>query len=221
MPVSNVPIGVSGLGGLLGIPAPLPSPCVATYRFYDDADRLLYVGVTDNPGKRFAQHRSAPWGYLAQTFSLEWFRTRGRALSAEHHAIEREGPLYNGDRAECFEGTAADARAATPAHLERFPTHWRIERRGLAPWPSRLCRWETGSFIVNMSQDAADQLAHAIAMENPEHHSTFEGERAGVPDPWGSHAVIDYALITGLVTFDEVYATDEPDRPVGSEEKAR
>jgi predicted GIY-YIG superfamily endonuclease len=220
MPVSNVPIGVSGLGGLRGIPAPLPRPCVATYRFYDNADRLLYVGVTDNPGQRFTQHRNATWGYLAQTFSLEWFRTRGRALSAEHHAIEREGPLYNGDRAECFEGTAADARAAIPGHLERFPTHWRVGDRGLAPWPSRFLRWEIGDLIVRMPLDIADQLARAIAMENPELHSTFDGERAGVPDPWGAHAVINYALIAGLVTIGDVRG-DAPERPASSEETTR
>ena len=39
-------------------------PTTALYRLYDDDGELLYVGITDSPGTRMAQHKAqkAWWG---------------------------------------------------------------------------------------------------------------------------------------------------------------
>ena len=51
------------------------------YRYYDDAGRLLYVGIANNPLDRQSQHRSAsPWFKQAARQRLEHFDSRAEAL---------------------------------------------------------------------------------------------------------------------------------------------
>jgi hypothetical protein len=50
------------------------------YRFYDDGDELLYVGITANPSRRF---------------EIEHFADRETVLTAERTAIETEAPRHN------------------------------------------------------------------------------------------------------------------------------
>ncbi|MFI2663253.1 hypothetical protein [Micromonospora carbonacea] len=71
----------------------------ALYRHYDAEGRLLYVGVTFNPGHRASGHRAyAEWIDQATTFTGTWFPTRAEALAAEKEAIRAEKPIYNRQR---------------------------------------------------------------------------------------------------------------------------
>jgi hypothetical protein len=177
----------------------------ALYRIYDAKTRLLYVGISEDPVVRLRTHRaSAGWSYLARSWSREWFTTRGLAMSAEFRAVEGEGPLFNGDFADCFQGSAIDARAAIPAHLEREPLNWRRPSRGRAPIPSRLLYWEFGSQVVNLSLRRSQVLAKRITHENPESGALLAAERAGVPQPWGAHALIAYAIRLGLIGLNDI-----------------
>ncbi|WP_052506275.1 GIY-YIG nuclease family protein [Mycolicibacterium llatzerense] len=66
------------------------------YRFFDDSDRLLYVGITNDPEKRFTSHRNdKPWWRYVTTIKLQRFETRGQLASAELAAITTEKPKYN------------------------------------------------------------------------------------------------------------------------------
>jgi predicted GIY-YIG superfamily endonuclease len=68
----------------------------ALYRFYDDANRLLYVGITSAPRLRFDQHRAAkPWWEDIVVREVTWYPTRELLAAAEKSAIRRERPLYN------------------------------------------------------------------------------------------------------------------------------
>lgn len=70
----------------------------ALYRLYNSAETLLYIGVTDNPDRRFKQHRdSKPWWPQVTRKTIEWHPSRGRALTAEAAAITAETPAYNID----------------------------------------------------------------------------------------------------------------------------
>lgn len=65
------------------------------YRCYDADRRLLYVGCTRQPAKRWQSHGDKPW--RPQVVAIEWephpdFRS-GRA--AERDAIQTERPAYN------------------------------------------------------------------------------------------------------------------------------
>lgn len=177
----------------------------ALYRIYDAKTRLLYVGISEDPAVRLRAHKtSAGWSYLARSWSCEWFTTRGLAMSAEFRAVEGEGPLFNGDFADCFQGSAIDARAAIPANLERDPLRWNRPSREHAPIPSRLLYWEFGSQVVDLSLHRARALAKRITHENPESGTLLVAERAGVPQPWGAHALIGFAIRLGLISLNDI-----------------
>lgn len=66
------------------------------YRFYDDTDRLLYVGVTMNPPRRFRTHEGTKvWWAEVSHIALESYLERSDVLAAEASAIRAEQPLYN------------------------------------------------------------------------------------------------------------------------------
>lgn len=68
----------------------------ALYRLFDEAGRLLYIGITTNPEQRFSSHAStAPWWPLVADKKVEWLSNRQGAERAEVEAIKAEGPLYN------------------------------------------------------------------------------------------------------------------------------
>ncbi|MFD6128651.1 GntR family transcriptional regulator [Streptomyces diastaticus] len=68
------------------------------YRFFSGADELLYVGVTDDPPKRWRHHQRYArdlWWPLAERFEEEWHKERAEAMEAELRAIRTEAPLWN------------------------------------------------------------------------------------------------------------------------------
>jgi hypothetical protein len=66
------------------------------YRFFDDADQLLYVGITLNPPARFAQHRgSKGWWDTVVRIDLERYPNKVAVLAAEREAIITEVPAFN------------------------------------------------------------------------------------------------------------------------------
>lgn len=70
----------------------------AVYRFYDEDDRCLYVGITNNPDQRFRQHAESKhwWERVKHSRTLVmWYANRMEAEAAEEHAIVTERPLFN------------------------------------------------------------------------------------------------------------------------------
>lgn len=66
------------------------------YRFYDEADQLIYVGATTNPAVRFQEHsHHQPWWDEVATIRLERFDSRKKLMAAEAAAIAEEGPRHN------------------------------------------------------------------------------------------------------------------------------
>jgi hypothetical protein len=74
----------------------VPQVRTALYRLRDSAGRLLYVGISDAPFRRWVEHSTdkAWWPEVAEC-SLEWFGSRPAALSAEASAIQAEHPAHN------------------------------------------------------------------------------------------------------------------------------
>ncbi|MEU9436571.1 GntR family transcriptional regulator [Streptomyces sp. NPDC048252] len=75
-----------------------PPGRTALYRFYDIDDRLLYVGISNDPEARWKSHLYglATWPQLAVTRTDTWFENRQDAETAEVAAIKAERPLFNG-----------------------------------------------------------------------------------------------------------------------------
>jgi len=82
----RISIGQAGLNGRRHV----------LYRFFDQSDVLLYVGITVDPTARFKKHRGdKPWWDQIDHIGLEHFATREEALEAERKAIKSEEPLHN------------------------------------------------------------------------------------------------------------------------------
>lgn len=69
----------------------------ALYRLYDDAGRLLYVGISANPEKRWKGHEvySCRWWDQVTRKVIEWHDTREFAMAHEYLAILKEKPHHN------------------------------------------------------------------------------------------------------------------------------
>lgn len=91
------------------------------YRFYDEADQLLYIGITNDPARRFSQHESdKPWWIKVANIKLQrGFANRLDLEAAEIAAIEAERPRYN------------RAHAAGVLETLRFNTG----QPATSPWP--------------------------------------------------------------------------------------
>lgn len=66
------------------------------YHCYDDADELLYIGVSWSFGVRWQKHAATkPWWPDVRRQTIYWYDTRDEALDAEALAIFTEQPRHN------------------------------------------------------------------------------------------------------------------------------
>ena len=68
----------------------------ALYRFYDAREELLYVGITDEPWRRWREHvRTKPWYPRVKHQAITWYEDKAAAEAAEREAIRSECPRFN------------------------------------------------------------------------------------------------------------------------------
>ena len=68
----------------------------ALYRFFDADENLLYVGITNEPWRRWREHVLAqPWFPQVKHQAITWYDERVSAELAERTAIRREQPRFN------------------------------------------------------------------------------------------------------------------------------
>jgi hypothetical protein len=68
----------------------------ALYRWWDEADLLLYIGISDRLRNRTGSHvEGSSWMDFAARSAIERHPVRSVALDAERRAIETEHPLFN------------------------------------------------------------------------------------------------------------------------------
>lgn len=66
------------------------------YYFYDRQGNLLYVGMTDNIERRWAQHAvSKPWWHMVARKEYVQYPTRTEAARVEAHQIRIQRPMFN------------------------------------------------------------------------------------------------------------------------------
>lgn len=100
----------------------------ALYRFYDQDDRLLYVGITEKVAIRWRAHaRQSLWWHEVSRKTVAWFPSRDEAATAEVAAIQEEHPLYNithavrvltPEQAEVAARSRAELKAAEARYLK-------------------------------------------------------------------------------------------------------
>lgn len=68
----------------------------ALYRLFNADDRLLYVGISNDPKVRWKQHLGdKSWAPDVVMRVIEWYESRSAALLAEIKAIKNERPEHN------------------------------------------------------------------------------------------------------------------------------
>lgn len=66
------------------------------YRFFDENDTLLYIGISSRGPHRWKEHSTnRPWWHEVTRSTIEHYATRSEAADAEMKAIIREKPIYN------------------------------------------------------------------------------------------------------------------------------
>jgi hypothetical protein len=105
-----------------------PDTTHALYRFFDEHGALLYVGITNNPGRRWSQHETdKPWWHEVHHVELEskgWLPQTNWALLL--YAVEaRNGGRGNDPRNDPTHPAkvtcpACGKQSAYVAELDRF-----------------------------------------------------------------------------------------------------
>ena len=100
----------------------------ALYRWWDEADLLLYVGISDELSGRTGSHiKGSSWMEFAARSTIARYPTRPEAKEAETAAIKSEHPIFNKQHND----TPEARRRAVEYHVE----HNRLDL--LAPSISR------------------------------------------------------------------------------------
>src|SRR5437764_11236233 len=70
---------------------------IALYRVFGEADLLLYIGISNNFGRRWKEHaKKQPWWGEMRRLAVDcWYPSRVEAEEAETAAIQAESPKYN------------------------------------------------------------------------------------------------------------------------------
>lgn len=94
----------------------------ALYRFYDERENLLYVGITNDPWRRWRDHvQQKPWYPQVKHQATTWYGTEQEARRAEDRAIRTERPRFN------IAGAVRPPEARpvfSPGDALRFCTTW-------------------------------------------------------------------------------------------------
>jgi biotin operon repressor len=76
----------------------------ALYRYWDDKDNLLYIGISGALANRENSHiKSSSWMQFVARSTVERFPSRAEAKAAEESAIKSEHPLFNSKHNESAE----------------------------------------------------------------------------------------------------------------------
>jgi predicted GIY-YIG superfamily endonuclease len=132
------------------------------YRFWSDADELLYVGITARPWERWKQHRAEkPWWEEVVKVTIENFATRAEVKSAESVAIKAEGPRYN--IAEVPKATVVDEAEETwdGRHVPQiaFVDSWFYCSCRPPDWSTQPDRLDFGSGPIKSREDLDERYS--------------------------------------------------------------
>lgn len=113
----------------------------ALYRIFGVADLLLYIGISDDFGRRWKEHaRLQVWWPERRWMTVDWYDTRADAEAAEETAVKAEGPVHNKVYAV---PQAIQRAAARPSSVRaRIPQpqgpRQRVDLAELGPFPIPL-----------------------------------------------------------------------------------
>jgi predicted GIY-YIG superfamily endonuclease len=136
----------------------------ALYRYFDEADRLLYAGRTIDMARRTSSHIArSDWMQFAARSTIRKYPSHRELCDAERKAIETEHPIFNRQ----FNDTP-EAAERLRGYLEEvgrpdlIPAHLREDRNGERPSMRALLAGMAGS-------DVLDVVWKVLTIDNPDH----------------------------------------------------
>ncbi|MFI7890922.1 GIY-YIG nuclease family protein [Streptomyces sp. CACIS-1.16CA] len=136
-----------------------PRRLTTLYRLFDADGRLLYVGTSVHPQKRWEQHAATkPWWSAVHRATVEWLPGRDAALAAEREAIAAEAPLHN--------DKATEREVAFPYQGNRGPTRETLLRRAVSDFQKASDRLAVAVDRASLDGLSRDEIA-AIAGGSP------------------------------------------------------
>lgn len=134
------------------------------YRYFDEADRLLYAGRTGNMAQRAGSHiASSEWMQFAARSTIRKCASQKELVDAERKAIETEHPIFN----RTYNDTP-EARKRLVAYLEE------AERPDLIP--ARLAGVRSAErpsmralLAATKGSDVLDVVWKVLTVDNPDH----------------------------------------------------
>ena len=121
----------------MGMTSDLDSRPHVLYRFFDDLDVLLYVGITVHLPTRLADHEEGkPWWPEVARMTAEPYPDRPAVLAAEKMAIQSERPKYNVQHNGEWLGTASEPISVAVSAIGEFD-HSRLAENDRYLWLRR------------------------------------------------------------------------------------
>lgn len=155
------------------------------YRMFDETGQLLYVGISVDPGRRLAQHRSdKPWWGEAVTISVQPMPTRAAALEAEREAIKNERPVHNTQHNTASPNEAVEA---VFDYLSQWVFLGDWHRAHLAEDANGIVdefRTEHGVSLDSRKAMILAYLIHSVGDELPDLHDGLQTLMYSFPNQW-------------------------------------
>jgi len=108
------------------------------YRFYDEDNRLLYIGISSSFYSRANQHsKNSNWFESASKVLLQHYKTREAVLEAEKLAIKQERPIHN----KIHSLTNEKPRS-------HFDSYWDVTKFHRDEWHQQIRDLATEAFFV-------------------------------------------------------------------------
>lgn len=92
------------------------------YRYFDDQNYLLYVGISASAMRRLLEHASGKiWAALVARVDVQTLPSRNAALAAEKEAIVKENPRFNVQHNRPASGVSVTSTSKTRMLATRIP----------------------------------------------------------------------------------------------------
>jgi len=132
----------------------------ALYRLHDAGGCLLYIGIANDPERRWLEHAASKgWWSQVDRQDVQWWPSRPEAEAAETAAIRAERPLHNRSKSLDRKRAGKDTWRV-PVTPENYPHLSTIQRESLADLCAASIDYE---LYFDRREDARTKLHSAIA----------------------------------------------------------
>lgn len=174
----------------------------ALYRHFDEKGRLLYVGITNDPGRRWEQHKDKNWWIHVRTTTIERYPDRRSVRDAERAAIESEKPWWN----TAMNPEMAERRSMIRDAAEVITSYW--DEQHINPWYLDGLKDSVRTAYETTFERAFKEVRRAMELDEPYPAIEPEYDRSSVEHIW-AFVAIHAAMFVRLVCEKRGITMDE------------